>query len=102
MKMLFKGYQTHKFGKMKKMGQYPHLILKTQMHLRWSLLAVSRYRQSCSEVVEKELKKAEYHQAKKDLSLAQVLGDSGHSQERTEMFRGRKYAPKAASKIVAM
>ena len=65
-------------------------------------MSVSRYRRGCLEVVEKELKRAEYHQTKTDPSLAQVLGDSEYSQERTEMFRGRKYAPKAVSKIEVM
>lgn len=97
-----RGYQTHKFGKMKKRDQCPHLFSKTQMHLRWSLLTVSIHRRSCSEVVVKELKWAEYHQTKTDPSLAQVLGDSEHSRERTEMFRGWKCAPKAVSKMVAM
>lgn len=96
-----KGYQTHKFDKMKKRGLCPHLFLKTQMHL-WGLLVVSRHRRSYSEVVEKELKRAEYHQTKTDPLLAQVLGDSEHSRERTEMFRGRKHAQKAVSKMVAI
>ena len=65
-------------------------------------MSVSRYRRGCLEVVEKELKRAEYHQTKTDPSLAQVLGDSEHLRERTEMLRGRKYAPKAVSKTVAM
>ena len=48
---------------------------------------VSGHRRNCSEAVEKELKRAECHQMKTDLSLAQVLGDSEDSQERREMFR---------------
>jgi hypothetical protein len=92
-----RGYQTHRFGKMKKRDQCPRLVLKMQMHLRWSLLAVSGHRRSCSEV-EGELKRAECHQTKTDPSPAQVLGDS----ERREMFRGRKHAPRAASKMVAI
>jgi hypothetical protein len=87
---------------MKKRGQCPHLFLKTQMHLRWSLLSVSRHRRGCLEIVEKELKRAEYHQTKTNPSLVQVLGDSEYSQERTEMFRGRKYAPKAVLKMEVM
>jgi hypothetical protein len=87
---------------MKKRDQCPRLILKTQMHLRWSLLAVSGHRRSCSEVFEKKLKRAECHQTKTDPLLAQALGDSEHSRERREMFRGRKHALKAASKMVAI
>ena len=87
---------------MKKRDQGPRLVSKTQMHLRWSLLAVSRHRRSCSEVVEGELKRAECHQTKTDPSPTQVLGDSEHSQERREMFRRRKHAPRGVSKMVAI
>ena len=81
MKMLsLRGYQTHRFGKMKKRDQSPRLALKTQMHLRWSLLAVSGHHRSCLEVVERELKRAECRQTKTDPSPAQVLGDYEHSQ----------------------
>ena len=65
-------------------------------------MAVSGHCRSCSEVGEKELKRAECHQTKTDLSPAQVLGDSEHLRERRVMSRRRKYAPKAASKIVAI
>jgi hypothetical protein len=93
----FKRNQTHKLGKMKKRDQCPRLVLKTQMDLKWSLLAASEYRRSCSS--EEELKKAECHQMKTNPSLIQVLGDS---QKRREMFRGRKHAPRVASKMVAI
>ena len=86
---------------MKKRDQGPRLVSKTQMHLRWSLLAVSGHRRSCSEVAEGELKGEEFHQMKTDPSPAQVLGNSEHSRERRGMFRGWKHAPRAASKMVA-
>ena len=93
-----RGYQTHRFGKMKKRDQRPHLVSKTQKDLRWSPLAVSRHRRSCSGV-EGELKKVEYHQTRTNPSPVRVLDNS---QKRREMFRGRRHAPRVVSKMVAI
>ena len=52
--------------------------------------------------VEEGLKREACHQTKTDLSVAQVLDDSGHSRGRREMVRGWKHAPTAAPKMAAI